>query len=193
MEKSLGEKNTLVEIDKGSMVTITISGTPGSGKTTVGKLLAKRLGLRYIYSGLLFRKSAEAQGMTLEEFGEYAETHPEVDQQLDAHQLAVLQQGNVIVEGRIAGWIAYRNNIIATKILLDADLATRAGRIVQREKGTIDTRKIQILAREKSEGTRYKLYYNIDLEDTSIYDLIIDTSKKTPEQIVDLILSTLKG
>jgi cytidylate kinase len=54
VEKSLAEENTLTEIDKGSMVTITISGTPGSGKTTVGTLLAKRLGLRYIYSGLLF-------------------------------------------------------------------------------------------------------------------------------------------
>ena len=41
------------------MVTITISGSPGSGKTTIAKLLAKKLGIKYVYSGDIFRKKAK--------------------------------------------------------------------------------------------------------------------------------------
>ncbi len=174
------------------MVTITISGTPGSGKSTVGRLLSEKIGLKYVYSGDLFRKTAKKYNMSLEEFGSYCETHKEVDKELDDYQLEILRNGNVIVEGRIAGWIAYRNNIPALKVILDADIKTRAGRIVNRESGDVDKRKQEMLNREKSEALRYKNYYNIDLKDTSIYDLVIDSADKTPDEILDLITQKIK-
>lgn len=173
------------------MVTVTISGTPGSGKTTVGKLLADKLGLKYVYSGLIFREMAEKYKMSLEEFGNYAENHREIDQELDDFQLTILRKGNVVIEGRISGWIAFRNKISSIKVLIDADLETRAGRIVKREKGSAKIRKKEILKREKSEATRYKNYYNIDLDDKSIYDVVIDSSNKTPEEITDIILKKI--
>jgi cytidylate kinase len=46
--------------------------------------------------------------------------------------------------------------------------------------------------REKSEALRYKNYYNIDLKDTSIYDLVIDSADKTPDEILDLITQKIK-
>ena len=174
------------------MVTITISGTPGSGKSTVGRLLSEKIGLKYIYSGEIFRKTAKKYNMSLEEFGSYCEKHKEVDKELDDYQLEILQKGNVIVEGRIAGWIAHRNNIPALKVILDTDIETRAGRIVNRENGDIEKRKQEMLNREKSEAMRYKKYYNIDLKDTSIYDLVIDSADKTPEEILDLITQKIK-
>ena len=173
------------------MTIITISGSPGSGKTTIAKLLGKKLGLKYIYSGDIFRKMSEKYNMSLEEFGSYCEKHREIDQQLDDYQLMILRKGNVIVEGRIAGWIAHRNNIPAVKVLIDADRETRVRRIAKREKGDVGKRKQEIIAREKSEATRYKKYYNIDLNDTSIYDLVIDSSDKTPEEIVDIIIKKI--
>jgi predicted cytidylate kinase len=175
------------------MVTITVSGTPGSGKTTVAKLLAEKLGLEYVYSGRIFREMAEKHDMSLEEFGSYCEKHSEIDKQLDDQQLEILRRGNIIVEGRITGWIAHRNKIPAVKILLDADIEIRAKRIVNREKGDVEKRKQEILVREKSEATRYKNYYNIDLKDMSIYDVVIDSSDIPPEEIVDLIVKKIKG
>lgn len=174
------------------MVTITISGSPGSGKTTVALLLHKTLALPYVYSGDIFRSLAQKHKMSLEEFGTYCETHPEIDEELDKEQLQILQNGNVIVEGRLAGWHAYRNNIPAVKIFIQASLDTRAQRIVQREKGTVQQRKREILDREQSEQLRYQTYYDIDLFDTSIYDLLIDSSQKTPEEIVSCILHYLE-
>jgi cytidylate kinase len=173
------------------MVTITISGTPGSGKTTVAMLLEKALCLKYVYSGMIFRELAKKYKMSLEEFGAYCEDHKEIDIELDEKQIKILKKGNVILEGRLAGWLAYRNNIAAFKVSIDADIDTRAKRIVNREEGDLEKRKKEIIAREKSEEKRYKTYYKIDIKDKSIYDIIIDSSDKTPEEIVDIIIKKL--
>ena len=173
------------------MVTITISGNPGSGKSTVGRLLSNKIGLKYVYSGEIFRKTAKKYSMSLEEFGSYCEKHKEIDKELDDYQLEILQKGNVIVEGRIAGWIAHRNNIPALKVILDTDFETRVGRIVNRESGDIEKRKQEMLNRERSEALRYKNYYNIDLKDITIYDLVIDSTEKTPEEIIDIIIQKI--
>lgn len=174
------------------MVTITISGTPGSGKTTVTNLLEKKLGIKSVYSGEIFRKLAKKYKMTLEEFGKYCEENSEVDKELDDNQIKILKKGNVILEGRLSGWLAYKNKISAFKVAIDADLHIRASRIVKREKGSIEKRKKEILKREKSESIRYKKYYNIDLKDTSIYDTVIDSSDKNPQETVNIIINKLK-
>jgi len=174
------------------MVTITISGTPGSGKTTVAKLLEKKLGLKYVYLGMIFRELADKHNMTLEEFGKYCEEHSQIDKELDNRQLEILKKGDVILEGRLAGWLAYKNNITAFKVLIDADLETRVKRIINREEGSVEKRKKEIQKREKSEAKRYKEYYGVNLKDKSIYDVFIDSSNKTPEEIVELIIKKLE-
>ena len=170
------------------MTVITISGTPGSGKSTVCELLKEKLDLKYVYSGMIFRDLAKKHKMTLSEFGKYCEENEEIDKEIDDYQLDILREGDVILEGRLAGWLAFRNKIPALRVMLDTDIKTRAKRIVKREKGDDEKRKQEIIEREKSEISRYKKYYNIDLKDLSIYDLVIDTGDKTPEEIVNIIL-----
>jgi len=175
------------------MVTITISGTPGSGKSTVAELLEKRLGVKRIYSGMIFRETADKYKMSLEKFGRYCEENSSVDKELDKRQIEILRAGNVILEGRLAGWLAHLNKIPALKIIIDTDIETRAKRIVNREAGRVEKRKKEIIKREKSEILRYKKYYGIDLKDTSIYDLSIDSGDKTPEEIVEIIIKKIKS
>jgi len=174
------------------MTVVTISGLPGSGTTTVARLLEKKTGITYVYSGDLFRKMARKHKMSLEDFGRYCENHKEVDEELDRYQLEILKKGNVILEGRISGWIAYRNHIESLKVMVEADLKTRVQRIINREKGEFKKRKHEIIKREKSEAFRYKKFYNIDVNDKSIYDLVIDSSDKTPEEIIRIIVKEIK-
>ena len=54
--------------------------------------------------------------MSLEKFGKYCEKNKEIDQELDNNQLNILKKGNVILEGRLAGWLAYKNKIPALKL-----------------------------------------------------------------------------
>ena len=173
------------------MVVITISGTPGSGKSTVAELLNKETRIKYIYSGQIFRDLAVEYNMSLEEFGKYCEENSDVDKKLDERQIEILKKGDLILEGRLSGWLAYKNKIPSLKIAIDADLDIRAGRIVKRENGGFEKRKKELIDRQRSEETRYKKYYDIDLKDMSIYDLVIDSGNKTPEEIVDIILKAL--
>ena len=173
------------------MTTITISGTPGSGKSTIAKILQKKLNMPYVYSGMLFRNLAETHNMSLSEFSKYCEQNEQIDRELDDKQVEILKSGNVILEGRLSGWLAYKNKINAIKIMINADENIRASRIVNREGGSIEQRKQEMKHREKSEQKRYLSSYKIDLLDTSIYDLVIDSSEKTPDEIVIMILAFL--
>ncbi|HDD57465.1 MAG TPA: cytidylate kinase [Thermoplasmatales archaeon] len=174
------------------MVTITISGAPGSGTTTVAKILRDQLKIKYVYAGEIFRKEAERYGMSLQDFGKYCEEHPEIDKKLDELQKKILKKGNVILEGRIAGWIAHRNNIPALKVLIEADEKTRVERIIKRESGDFEEKRREMLEREQSEAKRYKNYYGIDVGDKSIYDLVIDSTNKTPEEVASIIISNVR-
>ena len=174
------------------MTVITISGNPGSGKTTVAKLLEEKLNIKYIYSGMIFRQLAEEYGMSLEEFGKYCEEHDNIDFELDNRQVKIMKKGDVIIEGRLAGWLANKNNIPAFKISIIADIDIRAQRVFNREKGSINKRKEEIIERERSENTRYKKYYGADLKDDTIYDLVIDSGNKTPEEITETIIKEMK-
>jgi len=174
------------------MVRITVSGTPGSGKSTVAKILHEKTGLPYVNAGDIFRELAQEYGMNLEEFGSYCKHHKDVDTKLDQRQLEKLQQQeDILLEGRLTGWLAYKHKIPAVKVFITADTDTRAKRIVKREGGSIEQRKQEILTRQQCEAARYQQYYHVDLKDTSLYDLVIDSSEKPPEEIVEMILSYL--
>jgi len=193
---------------------ITISGLPGSGKSTVAGILKKKLGWDYVYTGALFRKMAQEHGMTLEQFGSFCESHPEVDKELDARQLEIAKASkNMILEGRMAGNLVFaerkrqgfnknntgeakhlvfaerkNNKLDALTVWLDAPIETRVKRIMKRESGSFEQRLAEAKKRETSEAARYKKYYGVDLYDKKAYDLVIDVSKISAEQAAEIIL-----
>jgi len=147
--------------------------------------------MHYISTGHIFREKAKKSNMNLSNFSDLAEQNPEIDREIDAAQKKILLQDNVILEGRLAGWIAYRNNLPALKIWLDCNQETRIKRIVNREGYTIEIKRDETLKREKSEKKRYQKMYNIDLTNTDIYDLVINTANKKPSEIACIIMDTL--
>jgi predicted cytidylate kinase len=84
-----------------------------------------------------------------------------------------------------------RNDIPAFKIYLDASVAVRMSRVGVREGSTIEEAEAETLERQKSEAKRYMMYYGIDIEDRSVYDLVINTDNLTPEDVIVKILDAI--
>jgi len=172
---------------------ITISGPPGSGKTTACKKLSEELGIKAVVFGEVFRKFAKERGMTLAELGELAERDPSIDETIDGMILAVAKENpDIILESRLSAYMLTKNNIPAFRVYLGASPEERIRRVGIREGESYDDVYRHTLERQSSEAKRYKMYYDIDIEDKSVYDLIIDTDDMDPDQVVDEILKGIR-
>lgn len=167
---------------------LTISGLPGSGTTTISRLLSEHYRVEVISSGEIFRRLAKERGVSLSEFGVMAEADPAIDLEIDRNQKEIVHSyDNIILESRLSGHMADGvPNVI--KVCIKAPRLLRVKRIQKRERiSSFDEVLEKTVEREKSENLRYKKYYDIDIEDLSIYDLVIDSSKWNPYQTLNIL------
>ncbi|RLE51631.1 MAG: cytidylate kinase [Candidatus Methanomethylicota archaeon] len=172
-------------------IVITVSGPPGSGKTRHAKRLAEIFGLRYFSTGKCFRELALKHGMTLEKFHLKAEGDSKYDIEVDRKTLEEAKKGNVVLDGHLTGWIARKYADI--KIYLTAPLKVRAERIAKRDGKTFEEALEEIRVREESNKKRYMKFYGIDLNDLSIYDIIINTEKWSEEVVEEVLVKLVKS
>ncbi len=172
---------------------ITVSGLPGSGKTTVARLVSRALGLRHVYAGDIFRKEAERRGLTLEEFSRLAEQDHEIDRALDRAMLEVARRGDVVLEGRLAGFMAAREGLPALKVRLEASEEVRTARIASREEAPLDEVRSRMRVREDSDARRYGTIYGFDYYDRTLYDMVAQTDDTLPEDTAALITARARA
>lgn len=168
---------------------ITLSGLPGSGTSTVARTVATRLGLDHLDGGTVFRTMASERGVTLAEFARIAEADDAIDRALDDRLVERARDGDVVLESRLAGWLATRAALRALRIWIHCDEVERARRVGGRDGHDADEALSTNQEREASERQRYQDFYGIDLQDLSIYDLVIDSTTTRPEAIVELIVA----
>ena len=176
-----------------SFMIITLGGKAGSWKWTVAKLLSEKLGYEIISIWNLKRKLAEEMGLSISEFnllGEKPENQHEFDLKYEEYQKNLDLNSQVILESRL--WFLCQPN--AFKVFLDVNDEVASKRILNDKRTTdqfFSTEEALQVTRKRNQDdqNRYISLYNIDLWDSAQYNLTIDTSKLTPEEIVGKILT----
>lgn len=181
---------------------ITITGKPGSGKSTIAQRLADALHYKRYYIGQMRRDLAKAHGLTLEELNELGEHEDWTDRRVDSQVEKIGQtEDNFVLEGRTAF------HFIPQSVKLFFDVSDeegarrlfnhlRTGAVEQRnEARDIDSLEDIIALNQKrmaSDKKRYEKYYHIDAFDPKNFDLWLDTTKLNPDQVFEKVLGFVK-
>jgi cytidylate kinase len=173
---------------------ITISGRPGSGKSTVAKQLARRLGLDHVSAGDFMREMAAERGISVLELSRIAEHDDAIDREIDDRSRRLGQERDgFVIDARLA-WHFIPD---AFKVFLDVRLEVAAQRIYGDRRGSeqenvdLETTRRNTESRRASESKRYALYYGIDYLDAANYDMVVDTSELDAAGVVDRIVARL--
>lgn len=170
---------------------ISLAGDLGSGKSTVSKILIERLGATYYSTGAICRAIASKHGMSIVEMNVYMETHPEIDKEIDDGLRALSDiEENMIIDSRMA-WHFVRDTFrvyMTTELAESAKRILRAGR-AEEKAATVEETAQNIRARKASERKRYAEQYGVDCKDLGNYDLVVDSTFATPEEVAECILT----
>ena len=165
-------------------IKIAVSGKSGCGNTTISRIVADRLGLRFI--NFTFRSLAKERGISLEDVLALAENDDSWDREVDGRQVQLARQpGGCVLGSRLAIWMLKEADL---KVYLEARAEIRAERIAKREGGNLETVAAFTGERDKQDHDRYVRIYNIDNNNYQFADLIINTDNLEPDEISQLII-----
>ena len=175
---------------------ITLSGELGSGKSTVANYLISKMPFKIVSAGLLFRQLAAKHGMSAKEFNEFIENDPKYDHYVDDTMAELGRTDEKIIFDSRMAWHFVPSSF---KIYLYVDVDTATERIFN-DKGRVsesysdkETARQEIIDRRKSELLRYQNFYHCNLDDYSNYDLIVDTSHASRDEVNELVFNSFKA
>jgi len=170
-------------------VKIAISGKSGCGNTTVSRMVADSLELRFI--NFTFRNLAQERGLSLKEVLELAAKDDSLDREVDTRQAEMArEEGGCVLGSRLAIWMLPEADL---KVFLTARPETRAKRIQGREGDSFQNIARFTASRDRQDHERYLRIYNIDNDDYSFADIVIESDDISPFEIAEMIIAAAKG
>lgn len=179
---------------------ITISGKPGSGKSSTADTISELLGYTRHSSGDLVRAVLARKGLTLAQYNAQAETDHTLDDEVDEMLRSLRNKHDIIVDSRLGFyWIPE-----SFKVYLDLDIEVATVRIFKdamQNAGRRDTGEgvsgladvaLQVKKRMENEQRRFRAMYHVDPYDLAHFDLIIDTSRHNPQTVALTIFDTYR-
>ena len=180
---------------------IILGGYPGSGKSTVRGLLAKRLGYTMFSTGDFVRSLAHERGMTLEEFNEKVAGDKDLDLLIDAELEHIERDGDYyVVDSHLAfhfipsGFSVYLSispEVAAQRIFNDrhSEMRQKTGDVMD----TIEESRLRTQKRIENHRERYMRHYGIDPYVPENYNFIADSETHSPDELVELIIPAFES
>jgi cytidylate kinase len=159
-------------------LTITVSGKSGTGKSLGAMAIAKALNLKYVSAGQILRNIAKEKSVNLLKMSEIR--GPEIDHEMDKKSLKLAMKGNVVLDGRLTGWVA--GNWADVRIYYICSAKIKAERVAERDNIPIKKAEEEIIKRDKEDHKKYYELYGINSYGESIYDIIINNEKLTKKE-----------
>ncbi|MCR4285956.1 MAG: cytidylate kinase family protein [Candidatus Kaiserbacteria bacterium] len=179
---------------------ITLTGKPGSGKSSTADKVAELLGYTRYSSGEFVRNITHKQKLTLQEFNKHAESSPEMDYYIDEELRKLRDHNDIVVDARLGFyWIPesfkvyldLSNDVAIARIFKDAStntLRSDSGEGSQTMSAVAD----QVEERMRSERVRFKKLYGINPYSTEHFDLVVDTARHSPQTVALAVFDTYR-
>jgi cytidylate kinase len=170
---------------------ITLSGKPGSGKSSTADRVAEMLGYTRYSTGDLVRTMLKKRKLTLAEFNTNAERDPQIDYDLDEELRKMREEKDVVIDSRLGFyWIpesfkVYLEldaEVAVARIYKDSNINALRG-VTENNTDGMDAVIDQVNDRLNNERRRFKKLYNINPYASANFDLIIDTSRHSPQTV----------
>jgi cytidylate kinase len=175
---------------------IVFNGDLGSGKSTVSTAVAKRLGLRRVSVGDLYREMAQQRKMTALQLNLHAELDQAVDGYVDQLQRDIAASGERLVMDSRLAWHFFTD---ALKVHMITEPGEAARRALGRPSGpaesytSLEEAKAKLRERSESERGRFIIRYGVDKARLRNYDLVCDTTRASAAEVVEHIIDAYEG
>jgi len=179
---------------------ITLSGKPGSGKSSTADKVAELLNYTRHSSGDMVRQILAKSHMTLEEYNNKAETDHDLDDKVDEQLRELRNKKDIVVDSRLGFyWIPE-----SFKVYLDLDLEIATARIfkdtvsnsmrqaVGTSSSSLSEVSRQVKERMLNEQSRFKAMYGVDPYNKNNFDFVIDTSRQNPQTVAIAVFDTYR-
>ncbi len=165
---------------------IAVTGLTGSGKDTLGRLVAKKLKYRLVSP--TFKDLAKKEGVSLMEFQKMAEKDPDIDRKFDDFLRGETLKGDCVVTTWLGPWMVEAD----VRIKIFAPAKVRAERIAKRDGMPYAGAIRHVNERDDNNRRRYKKLYKIDIDNDDIFDACINSGVYTPEKLLKIAMEVIK-
>lgn len=175
---------------------ISITGRLGSGKSTICNMLKEKYGYQIYSTGAVQREYARSLGISTLELNQRMKEHPNLDAEIDNTVTRISLERcdeDLIFDSRMA-WHFAKNTF---KIFLTIEPCEAARRVMANQRGdeehyTDESEACEkLVERSRVERERFMNIYGVDYYDYNNFDLVIDTTQKTPEEILNIIIDSI--